>query len=140
MQIKTMQIKKIKIKINKNHENIEYNNEINIIYNINSEDEDEKEDGIHIFGEKFVENNKDKCKIVFKNKEYELMEYFYINDYNNNKLKKLQIKLKYINNIIDMSYMFYICTSLSSLPDIYKWNTNNVTNMSYMFENCTSLS
>jgi len=68
------------------------------------------------------------------------MEYFYINDYNNNKLKKLQIKLKYINNIIDMSYMFYICTSLSSLPDIYKWNTNNVTNMSYMFENCTSLS
>ena len=36
--------------------------------------------------------------------------------------------------------MFYNCTSLSSLPEISKWNTSNVTNMSYMFYNCTSLS
>ena len=32
-----------------------------------------------------------------------------------------------------MSYMFDECFSLSSLPDLSKWNTNNVTNMSYMF-------
>ena len=37
------------------------------------------------------------------------------------------------NNVIDMSYMFYGCSSLSSLPDISKWNTNNVTDMSYIF-------
>ena len=35
-----------------------------------------------------------------------------------------------------MSYMFYDRTSLSTLPDISKWNTNNVTDMSYMFSNC----
>ena len=36
--------------------------------------------------------------------------------------------------------MFENCYSLSSLPDISKWNTNNVTNMSYLFSNCSSLS
>ena len=38
-----------------------------------------------------------------------------------------------------MSYMFHGCTSLSSLPDISKWDTKNVTNMSYMFYWCSSL-
>ena len=38
-----------------------------------------------------------------------------------------------------MSFMFYICENLSSLPDISKWNTNNVTNMSDMFKNCNKL-
>ena len=38
-----------------------------------------------------------------------------------------------------MSYMFYNCSSLNSLPDISNWNTSNVTNMSYMFSNCSSL-
>ena len=28
-----------------------------------------------------------------------------------------------------MSYMFYGCKSLSSLPDISKWNTNNINNI-----------
>ena len=37
------------------------------------------------------------------------------------------------NNVTDMSYMFYECSSLSSLPDISEWNTINVTNMSFMF-------
>jgi len=46
-------------------------------------------------------------------------------------------------NVKDMSYMFYECSSLSSLPDISKWNTNKasrVTHMSYMFSGCLSLS
>ena len=38
-------------------------NEITIIYNI-----DDKMDSFRIFGRQFVENNKDKCKIVFENK------------------------------------------------------------------------
>ena len=29
-----------------------------------------------IFGKNFVNYNKDKCKIIYKNKEYELTEYF----------------------------------------------------------------
>ena len=66
----------------------------------------------------------------------------------------LSYKLNF-NNIINISYMFNNCVSLSSLPDISKWNTNNVkeslpdiskwnTNniidMSFMFSNCKSLS
>ena len=39
-----------------------------------------------------------------------------------------------------MSYMFYNCESLSSLPDLSKWNTDNVTDMSYIFHNCELLS
>ena len=38
-----------------------------------------------------------------------------------------------------MSYMFCLCSKLSSLPDISRWNTNNVTNMSTMFQECSSL-
>ena len=39
-----------------------------------------------------------------------------------------------------MEYLFNGCESLSSLPDISKWNINNVANMEYMFSGCKSLS
>ena len=35
-----------------------------------------------------------------------------------------------------MCGMFSLCHSLTSLPDISKWNTNNVTDMSSMFDGC----
>ena len=38
-----------------------------------------------------------------------------------------------------MSYMFYKCSSLNSLPDISKWNTNTVTTMEALFYGCESL-
>ena len=38
-----------------------------------------------------------------------------------------------------MSGICLNCKSLSSLPDISKWNTIKVTNMSYMFYDCKSL-
>jgi len=127
--------KEFKDNINKKNSNLnEYNNKINITYNI------ENENRIRIFGEEFVQNNKDKCKIIFENDELELNEYFYIKDHNNNILNKLKIKLKYINNITNMSHIFDGCRSLSSLSDISKWNTNNVTDMSSMFDGCKSLS
>ena len=34
--------------------------------------------------------------------------------------------------------MFADCNSLSSLPDISKWDTNNVTDMNNMFAGCNS--
>ena len=104
--------------------------EINIIYDINGEKE------IKIFGVIFVQNNKNICKMIIDDKDYELTNIYKIQRNNNNKLK---IKLKGINNITNLSCMFYGCTSLSSLPDISKWNTNKVTNMSYMFAECSSL-
>ena len=36
--------------------------------------------------------------------------------------------------------MFSHCKSLSSLPDISKWNTNNVTNHENIFNKCLKLS
>ena len=105
--------------------------EINIIYNI------ENKENIELFGDEFVENNKDICKMIIDNKEYEITKEYNIENYNNNKLK---IELKGIDNITNMSYMFDKCSSLSSLPDISKWNTNNVTDMSCIFASCSSLS
>ena len=39
----------------------------------------------------------------------------------------------------NMSYMFYGCSSLISLPDISKWNINSANNMSFLFSGCSSL-
>ena len=105
--------------------------EINIIYRI------KYKECIRLFGYKFVENNKNICKMIIEDKEYELIEKYDIVNFNNN---ILEIKLKGINNIKDMSYMFFGCSSLSSLPDISKWNTNNITNMYGMFYGCLLLS
>jgi len=105
--------------------------EINIIYDINNQK------NIRIFGSKFVKNNRNICKMIIDNKEYEITDEYKVKSNDNN---KLQIKLKGIDNITNISYMFKGCSSLSFLPDISKWNTNNVTNMSYMFRGCSSLS
>ena len=87
--------------------------EINIIYQINKENKEY----IKIFGNKFVENNKNICKMIIDNKEYEICEKYNIKKYNKN---KLEIKLKGINNINNMSNMFIHCSSLLSLSDISK--------------------
>ena len=42
-------------------------------------------------------------------------------------------------NVTDMSGMFGLCITLNNLLDISKWDTKNVTNMSYMFYCCESL-
>ena len=135
-------IAKIKIENKDNNKNEENKNidkkknnnddEITIIYKINKNDTQ-----IRLFGEDFIKNNKDKCKYIYEDKEYELEEYYKLSNYNKD---KLEIKLKGNNNIINMSYMFNDCSSLISLPDISKWNTNNVKNMSSMFYWCSSLS
>ena len=40
------------------------------------------------------------------------------------------------NYYYDMSYIFFNCISLLSLPDISKWNANNVNYIRDMFYNC----
>ena len=118
-----------------------------------------------LFGQHFVENNKEKCKIIINNKEYELYSYINLEKFCNNN-DQIEIKLKgvsnitnmsfmfcgclsllslpdfskiEINNVKDMSHMFQGCHLLSPLPDISKWNTKNVINMSYLFNGCTAL-
>ena len=105
---------------------------ITINYNINKNDKK-----IKIFGNKFVENNKNICQISYGDAYYELTEFLEIKNEENNKM--LEIKLLGIDKIIDASYMFDECKSLITLTDITKWNTKNITNMSNIFHLCESL-
>ena len=129
---------KIKIKnllqIYKKMNNIEddyeiENNTILIKYVIN-------QNKVKIFGKEFVDNNKNFCKIIYENKEYNLSEYLQNLDKNK---KILTITLKGINNIVNMSQMFYECDSLLSISNSSKCDTSNVTNMRSMFNGCSSL-
>jgi len=110
-------------------------NEMNIQYSINENDE-----GIKIFGEEFVKNNKDNCILTFNNKDYELCDYIKYNEYKINKNDFIfEVVLKEKKKITDMSQMFHGCESLICIYDIDKWDTQHVTNMSKMFELCSSL-
>ena len=93
--------------------------EIKLIYDINKKDKylGEDEQNINIFGAKFVKNNKNKCKMIIYNKENEISEKYNITNYNDN---IVEIKLKGIDKVTNMSDMFYGCSSLSSLTDISK--------------------
>ena len=110
-----------------------YLSEINIIYEIY--ENNIQNNIINIFGEKFIKNNRKNCKMIINNKEYKIKEKLNITNDNN----ILKIKIKGIENIIDMSDMFNGYTSLLSLPDISKWKISNVINMSDMLKGCTSL-
>ena len=158
------------------YKEINDNNEINIINEISNEiilnykiDKTETENNeIKIFGKEFVENNKyNNIIILCEGKNYDLSEYFNIENYKNEK-DILIIKLKNMNNITnvrymfsecsqllsisddisnmdmtkfnDISNMFYKCSSLKSLPDISKWNISNINNIKEIFDGCKSLS
>ena len=126
-----------------------------------------KKKKVKILDEDFIKKNKDKAKILYKNKIYELKEYFEDIDTNYNHKDLIKFKIIFIHNIIDMSYMFfncdklislsdknetnikiyitdslsmfYECNSLISFPDISKWNTSNVEDIGSMFDGCNSL-
>ena len=102
-------------------------NEINIIYKKGKKDE------IRLFGKEFVKNNKDKCKMVINNKEYNIKEFYKLNN------KDLKLKLIGIKDIISMKCIFSECENLYSLPDINKWDTKNITDMSFIFYKCSNL-
>ena len=112
------------------YEKMNFDNNITIIYNI------DKNEKIKIFGKKFVEKNKNKCKIMYEDKIYDLTEEFNIKNSNE---EKIIIKLLDINNITNMSELFCGCKLLESLLDISKWNTSKITDMSHIFEGCSSL-
>ena len=101
-----------------------YNNvkEINIIY-LNKYI-------LRIFGDKFVENNKDKCKIIYNDKEIEINSY--IINKESIKNNNIELRLRIYKDISNISYMFYRCEYLKALPDISKLITNKVIDMSYM--------
>ena len=139
----------IKETLNKNEINeitiiYDYNRSKNLNINIDYKEEVKKEIGETIsreklFGERFIKNNKNKCKMIINGKKEKICSY--LSNYHEYLNKgKLEIKLILdIKNISDISYMFSGCLSLISLPDISKMNLNNITNIRGIFFYCSSL-
>ena len=128
--------KDLKIKNNSIDDNnrrialIKKKNQIKMEYKI-----DKGENKIKILCGYFVNINRKKCYIVNNGKKYKLKEYFNIKK---NIKYLLKIRLIGINNVINLKGMFFKCISLISIKDISNWNINNVTDMSLLFYNCAS--
>ena len=73
-------------------------NEIELIYNVPN-----NENTTYILNKLFVLDNKNLCKIIYNNQEYDLTDIFHSTNIIDNKLK---IKLVGINNVINLDYMF----------------------------------
>ena len=104
-------------------------NKITIGYKIGK-----KNKRVALFGKIFVENNIENCRITIKGKEQKIEESIFFNENGD-----ITIQLKEIKKIKNISYMFYGCTSLVSLPDISNWNMDDVTDIKGMFASCPSL-
>ena len=120
---------------------------------------------MRIFGDKFVEDNYDKCYLSINNKEFSLSTKFnFIKENEQDDILEVKLietkKITSMNSmfkgcqtmvnidnfsewdtssVTDMSYMFNKCISLKNLPDISKWKTSNVVKMNGMFDDCESL-
>ena len=86
---------------------------------------EKNENKVRIFGTNFINNNKEKCLIIYNEIEYQLKEYFEEIDDNYNHKDQIIFKLKIISQIMDISYMFKECNTLFSFSDILFFNNDN---------------
>ena len=110
---------------------------------------------IKLFDYTFIDNNKDKCKILYGNQEYNLKEEFDINDNTN---EKFQIKLKHsddnipirsktrnsvlskednfiLENISNIDYLKYEDIENTDPMDYIRDSVNNFNQKTYLFPN-----
>ena len=112
---------------------MKYSNELTLKYKVNKADKKVK-----IFGEEFVRNNNNKCKINIEGEEFELKSEINVHkDFQNNK-NEMVVILKNINTITNMKNAFKD-TSLVSIPDLSKMDMTNVETMEGTFQNCVYL-
>ena len=107
-------------------------NEIIINYKI------EDEETIKIFGEEFVSNNKNFCKIIIEGKEMQLCSEIDKNSIKINKKNTFEIKLKDISDIINYDSMFAWCSTLISFTSL-SFGTSKANSMKNMFLGCEAL-
>ena len=112
------------------HAKITYSNDISITYINNNNGK------IKLFDRNFVNNNKDRCKIIYSYEEYALTSEF---DTKNIKDNKIEIKLSGVDSITSMNKMFNDCEELESLSNTKNWDTSKITDMSFAFKGCSSL-
>ena len=108
--------------------NKKYINEIEIVYKTDKEGEE------NIFGEKFVENNKNNIDLVINGNKKIILT-------NRYKLKEGTNKIKIIikNKITNIEYMFCGCNSLKNITELEYLDTKDINNFSYIFSGCSSL-
>ena len=101
----------------------------------------EKHYNLILFGETFVEKNKNNCKIIINEKEYGIKRAINVKDfgeYGINKDDKILDVILKGGNIEYMSFMFLDCTSLIEV-DLSSFNSQNIKNVYGMFSNCRNL-
>ena len=135
------------------------NNIIYIEYKVN-----EDQNKVRIFGDEFVKQNKERCKMFIKCRVYDIIDQIcfeeydikkcdqtfeiifegkYITDMKNmfnecENLIKIDFSFFDTQNVTNMEGMFSDCKNLTKL-DLSSFNTKNVTNMACMFWNCKNL-
>ena len=107
-------------------------NKMTILYKI-----DKDKEKIKLFGDNFVNNNKNNCCLLIEGKRTELCTELILNE-KQKENNTLEIQLIEIKPITNMSYMFEQ-SRVESLPDISSWNTENVTDMNNLFASCGAL-
>ena len=111
------------INLQKKYSLINDNNEKNIELEINYRCDDDK---TKLFDSRFANKNKDKCKIIYQNKEYELKEYFEDIDHNFKNIEETSFILRINKNITDISYIFFGCDELLLIRDKRNINYFNI--------------
>ena len=104
--------------------------EMNLVYFAKFKDE------YNIFGEQFVENNKDNIELIINGEKSKLI--------NNYKLKKgnniIKMVIKKNNKLINLSNMFNWCESLKDIRGLKNLDVKFAKDLSYMFYGCSLLS
>ena len=118
-------------------------NEINLHYAFNEENIKNKK--VELFGEKFVNNNKENCFLIINENIIELEREINLE----NIFEKVPIKLPIHLDIqlierkrkimTDLSFMFNEISTITHKSNFDNYDTSKVRNMSYMFYNCKLL-
>ena len=115
---------------------VEYYKECELEYEL-----EKNNNQIRIFGENFVKNNKDNCKIKINNNtdKEDIIDIYKYNEYKE-KNKKLTITLYMKNNVEDLSGLFNGCKALKKINRIFDINSNSsIYDISDLFQECKYL-
>ena len=108
-------------------------NVLNLAYKINK-----NESVIRLFGDIFVENNKDNFKLFVNEKEVPFTDTIQKSSIEEN-TNILKVTLKELKPVSDYSYLFFKCDSLLHFYNADKMNLTHVTNISHLFAKCETL-
>ena len=118
-------------------------NEIILHYKFN--EENIKDNKVVLFGDKFVNNNKENCFLIINGKNIvELNRFIDLKDIYEKIPKEapLSLKVQLIERkrkvMTDLSFMFYNISTITDISYSSNYDSGEVRNMSYMFYNCQS--